>query len=125
VLSLLWENCHPCHITKMQRETLVAICLLTWCLRCGRLLIANHRDPLHILKDVVVVFREAFFIMWLVHPSILLIIHPWMASYRKKILTEINNSLRAHVSLSRKGMPGPRGVWYQYQTKRAKYTPVH
>jgi hypothetical protein len=29
---------------------------------------------LHILKDVVVVFREAF------HPSVRPVIHPWMAS---------------------------------------------
>ncbi len=30
--------------------------------------------PLHIIKDVMVVFHEAF------HPSICLVIHPWMAS---------------------------------------------
>ncbi len=33
---------------------------------------------LHIVKDVVVVFREAF------HPSIRPVIHPWMASYREE-----------------------------------------
>jgi hypothetical protein len=33
-----------------------------------------------IIKDVVVVFREAFSI----HPSIRPIIHPWMASYKEE-----------------------------------------
>ncbi len=46
-------------------------------------------NELHIVKDVMVVFREAFSI----HPG-------------KKTLTEINNPLSAHVLLSRKGMPG-------------------
>jgi hypothetical protein len=43
---------------------------------------------LHTVKDVVVIFREAF------HLFIHLIIHPWMASYRGK-------------TLSKKVMPGP------------------
>jgi hypothetical protein len=56
----------------------------------------------------VVVFREAFFI----HPSIPSSIHGWHHT-GKKTLTEINNATplppSVHVSLSRKGVPGPRG----------------
>jgi hypothetical protein len=64
---------------------------------------------LHKVKDIVVVFCEAFFITWPVHPSISSSIHGWHHT-RKKTLTEINNSPPfAHVSLSRKGMPAPRG----------------
>jgi hypothetical protein len=37
-------------------------------------------NPLHIVKDIVVVFSEAFSF----HPSIHPVIHPWMASYREK-----------------------------------------
>jgi hypothetical protein len=33
-----------------------------------------------IMKDVVIVFRETFFI----HPIICLAIHPWMASYKEE-----------------------------------------
>jgi hypothetical protein len=65
---------------------------------------------LHIVKDVVVV--KLF-------PSIHPIIYRWMASVTrpsihgwhhtgKKTLAEINKPPSAHVSLSRKGMPGPR-----------------
>jgi hypothetical protein len=54
---------------------------------------------LEIVKDVVVVFREAF------HPSICPVIHPWMTSYPGR--NKYNNP--PPVSLSRKGMPGPRG----------------
>jgi hypothetical protein len=57
---------------------------------------------LHIVKDVMVVFREAF------HPSIRLVIHPWMASYRERNIAK-KKTPSAHVSLSRKDMPGPRG----------------
>jgi hypothetical protein len=35
---------------------------------------------LHIVKDIVVVFREAFSI----YPSVRPVIHPWMASYREE-----------------------------------------
>jgi hypothetical protein len=61
---------------------------------------------LHVVKDVVVVFSEVFSI----HPSVPSSIHGWHHT-GKKILTEINNPPppSAHVSLSRKGMPGPRG----------------
>jgi hypothetical protein len=66
----------------------------------------GNSQALHIVKDVMVVFREAFFI----HPSICPIIHPRRASYKKKTLAEINNlPPSAHVSLSRKGMPGLGG----------------
>jgi hypothetical protein len=41
---------------------------------------AHAGHLLHIVKDVVVVFRETFSI----HPSIRPVIHPWMASYREK-----------------------------------------
>jgi hypothetical protein len=37
---------------------------------------------LHIVKDVMVVFGEAFSI----HPSVRPIIHPWMASYMEENL---------------------------------------
>ncbi len=60
---------------------------------------------LHIVKDVVVDFREAFSI----HPSVPSSIHGWH-HIGKKTLTEINNPTpSAHVSQSRKGMSGPRG----------------
>ncbi len=40
--------------------------------------------PLHIVKDVMVIFRETF------HPSICPIIHPWRTPYREENLAEIN-----------------------------------
>ncbi len=49
-----------------------------------------------------IVFGEAF------HPSIPSSIHGWHHT-GKKTLGEINNPPFAHVSLSRKGMPGPKG----------------
>jgi hypothetical protein len=61
-------------------------------------------STLHIVKDVVVVFGEAFSI----HPSIPSSIHGWHHT-GKKTLTEINTPLSVHVSLSRKGIPGPKG----------------
>jgi hypothetical protein len=39
---------------------------------------------LHIVKDVVVVFSEAFSI----HPSIRPVSHPWMASYNNPLQCE-------------------------------------
>ncbi len=49
--------------------------------------------------------HEAFF----THLSVPSSIHGWHHT-GKKTLAEINNTPSAHVSLSRKGMPGP-GVW--------------
>jgi hypothetical protein len=61
------------------------------------------------MKDVVVVFREAFSSDPSIHPSVLSSIHGWHHT-RKKTLAEINKPPPfAHVSMSRKGMPGPRG----------------
>ncbi len=60
------------------------------------------RTILHIVMDIVVVFHEVFF-----HPSVPSSIHGWHHT-GKKTLAEINNpSPSAHVSLSKKGMPGP------------------
>jgi tRNA U34 5-methylaminomethyl-2-thiouridine-forming methyltransferase MnmC len=84
----------------------------------------NHQhDNRHVwkmMKDVVVVFREAFSSDPSIHPSVLSSIHGWHHT-RKKTLAEINKPPPfAHASMSRKGMPGPRGgapprFWYQYQ----------
>jgi hypothetical protein len=51
-----------------------------WFQSCVILSIRFLSVLLHIVKDVVVVFREAF------HPSIRPIIHPWMTSYREENL---------------------------------------
>ncbi len=88
-----------------------------WSLRCLLLY------ALHIVKDVVVVFCEAFFITWPVHPSIHLILHPWMALYSEKTLAEINNppppTFCACVTVEeRHARPqggAPPRFWYQYQ----------
>ncbi len=42
-----------------------------------------------------------------IHPSVSSSIHGWHHTW-EKTLVEINNPPSAHVSLSRKGMPGPR-----------------
>jgi hypothetical protein len=60
---------------------------------------------LHIVMDVMVVFHEAF---PSIHPSLRLIIHPWMASYKEENPGKKKNPPSAHMSLSRKGMPSPR-----------------
>ncbi len=54
--------------------------------------------------------RGCFSWRFFIHPSILSSIHGWHHT-GKKILTEINNPspLSAHVSLSKKGMPDPKG----------------
>jgi hypothetical protein len=48
----------------------------------------HHRmkdfKTLHIVKDIVVIFRKAFSRDLSIHPSICLVIHPWMASYREE-----------------------------------------
>jgi hypothetical protein len=56
----------------------------------------------------VIVFREAFSSCdSSIHPFVPSSIHGWH-HIRKKTLAEINNPLLSvHVSLSRKGMPGP------------------
>jgi hypothetical protein len=56
------------------------------------------------------------------HPSI----HGWHHT-KKKTMAEINTPPPfAHVWLSRKCMPSPRGVWYHYQTKGGQIHPdVH
>ncbi len=59
------------------------------------------------VKDVLVVFHEAFSHDSSIHPSILSSIYGWYNT-RKKTLVEINNPLSAHVSLSRKGMLSSR-----------------
>jgi hypothetical protein len=63
-------------------------------------------NTLHIVKDVVVIFREAFSI----HPSIQSSIHGWH-HIGKKTLVEINNPSPppfAYLLLFRKSMSGPR-----------------
>ncbi len=40
------------------------------------------KKPLHIVKGVVVIFREVFSIRLIIHP----VIHPWMASYKEENL---------------------------------------
>jgi hypothetical protein len=57
----------------------------------------SRLKQLHIIKDVVVVFREVFFIS---DPSM---------DGRLFIFARVFFSVRCHVSLSRKGMPDPRG----------------
>jgi hypothetical protein len=73
---------------------------------CLRPVFTHQREQLlHIVKDVVIILHESFFI----HPSVPSSIHGWHHT-GKKTLTEINKPpLCAHVLLSRKGMPGPRG----------------
>jgi len=55
----------------------------------------------------MVVFREAFSRDPSIHPSTPSSIHGWHHT-GKKTLAEINNPPSAHVSLFRKGMPGPK-----------------
>jgi hypothetical protein len=65
---------------------------------------------LHIVKDVVVIFSEAFSSCdSFIHPFVSSSIHGW--HHRgKKTLAEINNPTpSAHVLLSRKGMSSPMG----------------
>jgi hypothetical protein len=74
-----------CQLSQYSSTTESQQTSILWC--TGRLL--DHSgwnqlccrcvsSSLRVLKDVVVVFREAF------HPSIRPVIHPWMASYREK-----------------------------------------
>jgi hypothetical protein len=64
------------------------------------------------LKDVVVIFREAFSCDPSIRPSVrssvMSSIHGWHHT-RKKTLVKINNPPSTHVLLFRKGMPNPRG----------------
>jgi len=66
---------------------------------------------LHIVKDVVVVFCEVFSIHPFVPSSVPSSIHGWHHT-GKKTLAKIKYPPPplSHVSLSRKGMPSPRGV---------------
>jgi hypothetical protein len=73
--------------------------------KCGK-------GKLHIVKDIVVLFREVLSCDPSIHPSI----HPYVPSSIhgwhhtwKKTLAKINNPPSAHVLLFRKSMPSPRG----------------
>jgi hypothetical protein len=50
----------------------------------GKFHVDTEPSKLHIVKDVVVIFREAFSHDLSIHPSIHPVIHPWMASYREE-----------------------------------------
>jgi hypothetical protein len=69
---------------------------------------ANCMLQLHIVKDVVVVFCEAFSHDSSIHPSVPLSIHGWY-HIGKKTLAKINNPPFCACVTIRKGILGPRG----------------